>query len=158
VLPSVVPAPSASASAAPAPSIPAEASAATAQGAAAFARYYMAVVGRAFETADAGPMRNLSAAGCGGCEALASSVDSLRDKRQRRTGGNYVIRSAVAPEVAGGDVVVDLEYERTPARILDVAGNMVEEGPAVPLTPAQMRLLWRGDSWVVQGYRVVGPK
>jgi hypothetical protein len=135
--------------------MPSEAAAETPQGAAAFARYYLDVVGRAFATADPSLLDQLSAAGCGGCDALIASVNELREQGRKRVGGEYTVTSVAAPPVEEGDVVVEIAYVRAAGEVVDAAGRVQASAPAVPQTNAQMRLVRSGRSWIVQGYRVV---
>jgi hypothetical protein len=135
--------------------VPPEATPETAAGAAAFARYYLDVLGLAFETADPTQLRSLSASGCGGCDALITSVAELQEQGRKRVGGRYLIKDVAAPPVEAGDVIVEVVYEREAAQVLDAQGQIVASAPSVPMTNAQLRLLRRGEAWVVQGYRVV---
>jgi len=135
--------------------IPPEATAETSQGASAFAAYYLKLVEDAFATADPQALKEASAPGCGGCDALIGSVDGLRRQGHKRIGGNYVVREALAPAIVDGDVVVDIAYERPAGRVIDTSGTVLETADPVPLTTAQMRLIRRDQTWVVQGYRVV---
>jgi hypothetical protein len=135
--------------------LPSEAAAETPEGAAAFARYYLNVLGQAFAAADPTQLDSLSAPGCEGCDALISSVRGLRDEGGRRVGGEYVVKSVAAPPVENGDVVVEIAYERTASQIVGRDGLVTASAPAVPRTSVQMRLIRNESGWVVQGYRVV---
>ena len=155
VLPSLAP-PAASPSSVPVPSVPPEASAETAQGAAAFARHYMDVLNQAYAAADPTLVQSVSSQECGGCQDLIGVVQALRRDGSRSAGGEYDVKSALAPAVVAGDVIVDIVYERPPGQIVGADGAVVERAGSVGPTSAQMRLLWRNGAWVVQGYRVVG--
>ncbi len=135
--------------------VPPEATAETPQGASAFASYYLELVEVAFATADAGAVKDASASGCGGCDALIGSIEGLQRQGRKRIGGDYVIGETLAPAVVKGDVVVDITYERRAGRVVDASGQVLETADPVPVTNAQMRLIRRGGSWIVQGYRVV---
>lgn len=136
-------------------SIPSSATAATADGATAYARYYLRLVSDAFATAEAAQLIAASSEDCEGCQAIIDSVQTLAPQGRHREGGEYLIREVVAPPVVNGDVVVLVTYERALGRIVNAEGLVVESAPAVPRTSAQMRLLRRGSGWQVQGYRVV---
>lgn len=135
--------------------LPSEAAAATPQGAAAFARYYLEVLGAAFQAADPSSLDELSAPGCGGCDALITSVRELQAEGRRRVGGEYIVKSVAAPPVEQGDVVVEIAYERAAGQVVDATGRVTASAAPVPPTNAQMRLLRNGNSWIVQGYRVL---
>lgn len=151
--PALPPAPSVSPTLAPLP-LPPEAAAETAEGAAAFARYYLQVIAEAFAAGDSTVLRMTSAPGCGGCDALISSVENLQRQGRKRVGGDYQVKSALAPAVIRGDVIVDVTYERSAASIVDSAGQVFATAAPVPVTSAQLRLLYREAGWAVQGYRV----
>ncbi len=135
--------------------LPSEAAQATPEGAAAFARYYLDVIGSAFATADPSRLDELSAPGCGGCDALIAAVQELQEQGRKRVGGEYIVTSVAAPPVEEGDVIVEIAYKRSAGQVVDAAGEVRASAPPVPVTNAQLRLLRRGDSWIVQGYRVI---
>ena len=129
----------------------------TSRGASAFATFFLHSVGLAYQSADPRLIDELSAPECGGCKVLISGISELRDAGHRRVGGEYVVLSAVAPALNGGDTVVDVIYERPEAEILDQEGATVASAGPVASTTAQVRVLWQGDGWVVQGYRTFAP-
>ena len=137
--------------------VPPEATPETPQGAEAFARYFLLVVGEAFKSADASRLKALSAPGCGGCDALISSVEGLREQGRKRVGGDYTVKTAAAPPVENGDVIVEVSYERAAAQVLDQQGQVTASAAPVPTTNAQMRLVRVDGAWRVQGYRVTEP-
>lgn len=137
--------------------LPSEAAAATAEGAAAFARYYLEVIGAAFASADPTQLEALSAPGCGGCDALIGSITELREQGRKRLGGDYIVKSVAAPPVERGDVILEIAYAREAGQVVDETGRVFASAPPVPVTNAQLRLIRQGMSWVVQGYRVVSP-
>lgn len=137
--------------------LPSEAAAETPEGAAAFARYFFEVVGAAFASADPAALQAVSAPGCGGCDALITSVKELQEQGRKRVGGTYVLKSVAAPPVEAGDVTLEISYERAAGQVVDASGRVYASAAPVPPTNAQLRLIRRGSSWVVQGYRVVQP-
>ena len=153
--PSVLPpVPSASPSLAPL-SPPPEAAAETSEGASAFARYYMEVLGRATQTADAAQLRSLSDSGCGGCQNLIAAVEEARANGQRVREADFRVLFAVAPLVQGGDVIVDMRYERLAGQLVDDEGRVVSAITAERAVDSQMRLMRRNNGWVVLGFRTV---
>ena len=154
VLPSLAP-PAASLSAVPVPSIPAEASAETSQGAAAFVRHYMVVLGAAIQNADPAPVQALSDAGCGGCQNLIRAIEVAKADRQRVEGAEFRVAFAVAPALTASDVIVDIRYDRAPGEVLDATGAVVRPIAPEPTVDAQVRMARTGSSWRVLGFRVV---
>lgn len=135
--------------------LPSEAAAATAEGAAAFARYYLEVMNAAFAGADADLVRRLSDAGCGGCNNLIGAIEEPGKEGERVEGGEYVVDFAEAPPVEGGDVIVQLRYSLTEVRVYGPDGALLRRKDPVEDLDAEMRLLRRDQSWVVAGFRNV---
>lgn len=156
-LPAVSPPSSRGAPSPTAPDVPAVAREMTAQGASSFAAYFVRSIGIAYNQARPELLTSLSAAGCGGCDRLIATVTRLRDQGSKRIGGNYTVTSSVTPALVGGDALVDVQYVRTAGRVVNAAGVTVESAGPVGRTDAQVRVVWRGNAWVVQGYRVVSP-
>jgi hypothetical protein len=135
--------------------LPSEAAADTPEGAAAFARYYLALMNKAFPEADATPVREVSDPGCGGCNNLIGAIEEPPAAGERVEGGEYVVDFAEAPPVEGGDVIVELRYSLTEVRVYGPDGRLLRRKDPVEDVDAQMRLLRRGASWVVAGFRNV---
>lgn len=154
--PTLPPAPSASPTPAPALPVPPEATPETPQGAAAFARYYLDLLNRAFAAGDATAVRAVTTDECEGCQNLISAIERGDDPGEIATGGEYQVVFAEAPPVENGDVVVELRYALTEVEVRKADGS-VETIPAKSGVDAQMRLLRRDGGWVVQGFRNVQP-
>lgn len=135
--------------------LPSEAAAETPEGAAAFARYYLDLMNRAFESADATAVRQVSDPGCGGCNNLIVAIEEPPEEGERVEGGEYSVDFAEAPPVEGGDVIVELRYSLTEVRVYGPDGQLLRRKDPVEDVDAQMRLLRRGRSWVVAGFRNV---
>lgn len=147
-------------SASPSPSVvpmPSEAAAETPEGAAAFARYYLELMNAAFAAGDATEVRRVSDPGCGGCNNLIGAIEEPQKEGERVEGGDYVIGFAEAPPVEAGDVIVQLRYSLEEVRVYAPDGQLLRRKNAVPDVDAEMRLLRRGASWVVAGFRNVEP-
>ena len=149
------PAPSPSPTPAAALPVPSEAAAATPQGAAAFAEYYLELMNQAFRTRDAAAVRAVSDPDCGGCSNLIGAIEAPATAGERVEGGEYQVQFTEAPPVQNGDVIVELRYSLTELRVVADDGRVLERKPAVEDVDAQMRLLRRGPSWVVAGFRDV---
>ena len=133
--------------------VPPEATPETPQGAAAFARYYMQVLTEAFRSADAMQLRALSDPGCGGCNNFIGAVEGSAAANERTEGGEFTVVFAESPPVEDGDVIVDLRYSRTGARVVTGDGTVRVELPPDPPIDAQMRLVRKGAGWIVMGFR-----
>ncbi len=135
--------------------LPSEAAQATPQGAAAFTRFYFGVLNRAFAAGDAAQVRELSDPGCDACNNLIRAIEEEPDPGERVEGGDYQIVFAESPPTNAGDVVVEVRYALTEVRVVNPQGDVVRTEPAEPGIDAQVRLLRRGDSWIVRGFRNV---
>ena len=141
-------------SASPSPSVvpmPTVAAAETPEGAAAFARYWMAVLESALATGDSSQLRALSDPACGGCANLIGAVESGQPGETIR-GANFVVEFAEAPPVGQGETVVTLRYRRTAGELVPPSGQptpIAAEGPI----DAEMRLSHMDSTWIVLGFR-----
>ena len=136
------------------PLVPEAAKPNTSAAASAFATFFVTNIGRAFQQAEVKFISSYIAPGCGGCEALVASVRELAAAKQRRIGGEYLDIQAVSPRVVAADVVVSVSYRRSEAKIVNEDRTVAMTSPAVPVTQVQVRLIRRGTSWSVQGYRL----
>lgn len=151
-LPSITAAPSSTPSV---PPLPAAAEGDDAAAASEFAKYYLALVDIALQTADSGVLTPYTDAGCGGCDALIKAADDLEAAGERLRGGAHEIASAVAPESEAGDYVVLIDYTRAASQVVDERDEVVRENDPVPATTSQMRVVREPGGWKVYGYRVV---
>lgn len=135
--------------------LPSEAAAETPQGAAAFARYYLELLNRAFTASDASSVRLVSDSGCGGCANLIGAIEAPPEVGERVEGGEFVVKFAEAPPVEDGDVIVDLRYSLTEVRVYGSDGQLLRRKDSIQDVDAQIRLVRRGESWVVAGFRNV---
>jgi hypothetical protein len=144
------------ASASPSPAaalpVPPEATPETAPGAAAFARYYLELLNVAFRTSDATAVKAVSTQECEGCQNLIAAIERGDEPGETVTGGDYSVVFAEAPPVENGDVIVELRYDVSEVQVRQDGGD-VSTLPAKTAIDAQMRLLRRGDIWMVQGFR-----
>jgi hypothetical protein len=137
--------------------MPSEAAAETPQGAAAFARYFFALVNEGLSTGDAAGVRAVSALDCGGCKNLIGAIEEPPKPGERIEGGLFTIQFAEAPPVDAGDVVVEITYEVTEVRVYAADGSLLRTTPAVKATNGQVRLVRQDGSWIVQGFRSIEP-
>jgi hypothetical protein len=85
---------------------------------------------------------------------LIFSIEDLKAQGHARTGGAYVVKEVAAPPIVDGDVVVEISYERPASQIRNAEGAVLVSFGPVPITNAQVRLMYTDDGWVVRGYRV----
>jgi hypothetical protein len=136
--------------------VPPEATPDTAEGAAAFAKYYLAVLEEALRSGEPGRLRELSDSGCGGCRNLIGAVERAQAAGQVVRGGEFVVLSAVSPAPEQGEAMVDLRYSREAGELVTLAGEVVEPIQPEPPIDAQMRVARAGTGWRVLGFRAVG--
>lgn len=135
-------------------SVPPAALAETPQGAAAFSRYYFEqVLSRAFQKADASRLRSLSDSGCEGCNNFIAAIQSSAEAKEVTEGGDFSVLFTEAPPIDAGEVIVDLRYSRTAARVVAEDGAVRATLPADPTLDVQIRLVHRAGGWVVMGIR-----
>lgn len=145
-------------SASPSPSVvpmPSEAAAETPEGAAAFARYWIATLESALATGDASQLRSLSGPTCSSCTNLIGAAEDVKAQGQSIEGAGFAVDFAEAPPLEEGEVVVELRYRRASGKLLNSQGEVVSQiAPEGPIN-AQMRLSRQGSSWIVTGFRQV---
>ena len=146
------PAPSASPSAAAVLPVPPEATPETAQGAAAFARFWLEVVEAALATGDSTQLRELSDDGCGGCNNLIDAAEGGEPGETIR-GAEFTVAFAEAPPLEEGETIVTLRYSRAEGELVGPDGTVATPIAAEGPVDAEMRLRRDGTSWIVLGFR-----
>jgi hypothetical protein len=133
--------------------VPPEATPATAQGAAAFARYFFGRVNNSLISGDASGIRLLSEGDCAGCINLIDAAESPPKEGERVEGGLFDIMFAEASPVEGEDVLVDVRYVVTALRVLAPDGTLLRSKPATQPIDAQVRLTRKSTGWFVREFR-----
>jgi hypothetical protein len=131
--------------------VPPEATPESAEGAAAFARYWIQVLEQALATGDATHLRTLSDSGCGGCNNLIGAVESGAPGETIR-GGRFTVEFAEAPSLENGETIVTLRYSRAAGELIGPDGTATPVQPEGPVD-AEMRISRQGETWVVLGFR-----
>lgn len=150
------PAPSASPTAAAALPVPPEATPETAQGAAAFARYFFEQVNAAYERREPELVRRLSTAECGSCAAVADDVARIRAANHVVEGDRYALTFAeAAPADENGRIIVDFGYNATPYVERDAENAVVKEFPAESGQEGQAMLIRVDGRWAVEAIRLL---
>ena len=149
------PVPSASSTSAPL-QVPPEATADTAQGAAAFARFFFAEINRAYSERDPEFVRRLAASECGSCAAVATDIERLQRADHQVAGRRYIVSSAEAsPPGVDGRVIVDFRFTDDPYVERDDAKKIVKDFPAQGVQDGQAMLMRVSDEWRVSAIRLV---
>lgn len=132
--------------------VPPSARATDAVGAAAFARFYLAALSRAFNTGDTAQIVGLSDPACGGCNNLIALTKADAAAGKRYEGGQFLVASAEATDDAVG-AVVDVTYTRAPSLMRNSEGVILEQSPADPGGLLQARVIRTDDGWRMRGIR-----
>lgn len=150
------PAPSASPSPVVLP-VPPEATPETAQGAAAFARYFFdVVVNSAYGTVDPRQIEVLSTTACNSCDNIVADIERLRDAGLRVYGKRFkLVFAEASPAESDGSIVVDFRFSSDPYLERDASGATVREEPAQIDQDAQVKLVRRNRAWAVEAIRTV---
>lgn len=141
-------------SASPVP-LPSEAKAATPGAAAAFARYYFAVLNHALVTHDVSQLTQISDPMCTTCNNYKLAIRELESKHQRLEGGLFVLESAESSGLTGDLQIVDVAWKQPPSVIYDSAGRVVQRGRGAGRTFGQVSLKRDQERWLVRGVRIV---
>ncbi|MPR00302.1 hypothetical protein GB931_20745 [Modestobacter sp. I12A-02628] len=104
--------------------VPVEARQQTAEGAAAFAEYYVDLISYTTRTLDSSGIRQLSR-DCEDCEQVADGADTARAQGLRFLGGELTITSAGAPYMGAGTSEVAFLVEQAPLQVVDASGATV---------------------------------
>ena len=155
VLPSLAP-PAASPSAVPVPSVPPEASAETAQGAAAFARFYFQdVVNGAYVSGVTNPVAALSDDACNSCKNIIGDVERLAAAGRKVEGRRFNVQFAeAAPPGPDGKFIVDVRYTADRYLEVDTQGSVVRD-VAAQVKDAQVLLIRDTGGWLIGGIQTV---
>jgi hypothetical protein len=137
--------------------VPPEATPATAQGAAAFARYFFGtLVNQAYVELDAAAVRAWAGDQCKSCENIAADVERLRAANLRVLGERFKIAYAeAAPPEPDGSIVVDMRFSSDPYIETAADGSQVREEPAQVDVDAQVKLEQRSGRWLVTAIRTL---
>lgn len=127
---------------------PAKADEPTAEGAEAFARYWIEVVNNAHVRVDPTELRRISTATCQTCTAYAKSLDRARKEGRRYAGGFVEVKQAVATNATRSAAKVLVDYDVPPLQILNSAGAVLRTVPAESDVTLRFDLVHRGDRWV----------
>lgn len=151
------PTPAATASPTPVPlEVPDSAKPATAQGAAAFARFYLEVMHRAVISGELEQFAFLSDPTCTFCADVAAATRKEYAAGNSFSGGEYEILSAEASQTSpGADALVDVRFNRRPSERRGPSGAVLSTYPGQSQGLLQIQTRRRGSAWIAKGLRLM---
>ena len=132
--------------------VPDEARTKDAAGAEAFLRYYLELSDRQQELLDGQPLRDLGPE-CRECLRIAKAFDDVAAAGNRYEGGQLTLNDLSEPLLGGNEATIAFGVKQEAVRLVDAAGNTVDEGlPVQPNLGSGITLIWSDDqySWLVK--------
>jgi hypothetical protein len=141
-----------------APTLGAEGRQQTAEGGAAFMRFWFATLDHAVRTGRITGLDEISDSACVECQrALLSIRDSYADGGSLR-GGAYTVRSVVPVGLAAGqNSTLDVVFDRSPRSSLGPDGQPRGSLAGVSFVVSRVLLAWDGDGWRLLTLAASGP-
>jgi Family of unknown function (DUF6318) len=135
------------------PSPPVVARERTSDGAAAFVRFYIALINNAYRTGASGPLRKYAAPSCDSCTSIAAAVDDIYNDGGHAEGGQLSIKSLV-PSVIDEDIQPTVVVATSTDAFVrfDMTGKVTHRNPASSRT-LLFDLKWTTSAWQVVGIR-----
>lgn len=131
------------------PGLPVVARTRTAEGAAAFTRYFYQQIRVAFQARDPSVLATMSAPGCEACARYAASVTQARDQQQRVV-ILLKVRSTATPALRPGRPVrVDVVVDTLGSTTYDVNGKLIEKQPVRLNRQIVADLSWSLNRWSI---------
>ncbi len=122
----------------------------TAEGAEAFARYWIDVLNVAFATLDPGQLQAMSEPTCKTCSNYAGSLRASARDGEVYEGGRYRVLSVVSAPVAGRSARVLLTYSTPKLVVRNRAGDVIDTVPRSKRSTLVIDLLRRDEGWRVK--------
>jgi hypothetical protein len=136
--------------------VPPEATPETAQGAAAFVRYFFETVNRSYQSLDSQPVAVLSAPQCNSCKNIVEDITRLRKEGLRVDGQRFRLEFVEAPPAdPDGSIVVDFHFDSDPYVERKSDGGITRNNPSQEDQPGQARVVRGGGQWLMSGLRLV---
>lgn len=132
---------------------PPEADEPTAEGAAAFARYWYAELDRAYDLLDSRRIQALSHRQCQVCQRYIEDIDLAAREGEVYRGGGFQVLSAVAPALQNTSTVVLLRYSSPPLVVSDRDGHVVSRSAHRSSVTSQLLVSRQGEGWRVREAR-----
>jgi hypothetical protein len=133
--------------------VPDEARTKDAAGAEAFLRYYIDLSNRQQELLDGQPLRDLGPE-CRECLRTAQNFEDVAKAGHRYEGGKLTLNDVTDPVLNGDEASINFGIRQEAVRLVDAAGNPVDEGlPELPNEGSGVTLVWSESdgSWLVAG-------
>ncbi len=122
----------------------------TADGAEAFARYWIDVVNSAYVTLDTKQLREISSPSCQTCRNYIKSLGESAQLEETYEGGQYRVRSAAATPPVGRASRVLVSYSAPRLVVRNKAGKVVDTERAEKRGTLVIDLSRHGSSWLVK--------
>lgn len=134
--------------------IPEAARANTADGAVAFATFFIAQANAAYKELDLSAVSGLYSAQCKACNAMAGYVESWKTKGYRYT-GNFATPTFITASAFPGDNSgkVLLQSKNPPAKVIDSTGSTIET-IAAEVSTSSIFLTFADGGWTVEEIKV----
>jgi hypothetical protein len=131
--------------------VPDEARTKDAAGAEAFLRYFVELSNRLQESLDGQPLRDLGPS-CQECLRIARDFEEVAAASQKYEGGEITLNDVTAPQMSGERASISFGARQAPVRLVDVAGNTVDQLPLQPNMGSGVVLIWSDDlrTWLVE--------
>lgn len=136
-------------SAAP-PTLPPAALVPSRDGAAAFARFFVARINIAYGDASPDPLVGLGLPSCTFCAELVDDLSSAQARSEKYTGGAITPKSVVAaPGDPSSGLIVNLVVDQTTGKQLTAGGGVIREYPARTSMRMDIGVKWVQGKWGV---------
>jgi hypothetical protein len=131
--------------------VPDEARTKDAAGAEAFLRYWIELLNRQRPLLDSDPIRALGPE-CRDCLRIANNYDEAAASGQRYEGGELTLNDVTDAQLTGAEASITFGIRQEAVRLVDAAGNPVDDGlPVKPNLGSGVTLTWSesDQSWLV---------
>ncbi|GDY33175.1 DUF6318 family protein [Gandjariella thermophila] len=136
------------------PTLPEPARHGDGQGATSFASHWLDLVDYAYQTLDAGPLRDLGLPSCQTCAQFVAQLDTDRAAGARYRGGRVHFVSADPSDVQQDrQATVTVTFDQDDMRVIDRAGRQVDAVPA-GRTVFVFDLRWTPAGWRAAAVRL----
>ncbi|MCW2741634.1 MAG: uncharacterized protein JWR45_2056 [Blastococcus sp.] len=135
--------------------VPDEARTKDAAGAEAFLRYYVELSNRQQDRLDGHPLRKLGP-DCQECLRIAQDFDEVAAARQKYEGGRITLNDVTPVQMEADKASITFGARQEPVRLIDAAGNTVDELPLQPNLGSGISLVWseHDHTWLVESLNI----
>ena len=135
--------------------VPDEARTKDAAGAEAFLRYFIDLINRQQAIPAGQPLRDLGP-DCQECLRIARNFDDAAAADQRYEGGEITLNDVTTPQFDGESASISFGARQEPVRLMDAAGNTVDELDLKPNLGSGIELVWSysDQTWLATGLNI----